>query len=77
MAPTSKRKFSRGTSSARSSLVSAAYDPSALPKSTNSFRFDFLLSQLSHIATLGKAEKELCIDIACMHRGGCQEKGEH
>jgi hypothetical protein len=44
--------------------------PIGLAESTNRFRFDFLLPQLSHIAALGKAEKEISIDIACMYFGG-------
>jgi hypothetical protein len=43
--------------------------PVSLAESTDGFRFDFPLSQLSHIGTLCKAEDELRIDIASTRHG--------
>ena len=45
-----------------------------LAESTDGCPFDFTLSELSHIGTLGKAEDVLRIDIARLRRGGRQQK---
>jgi hypothetical protein len=51
--------------------------PIDLAEAANRFRFDFPVSQLAHIGTLGKAENELRIDIPRARRRGRQDKQEH
>src|SRR5262245_47162129 len=51
--------------------------PVRLAEASNSFRFDFLLPQLTHIGTLCKAEDELRIDIARTRCRGRQQNREH